>query len=405
MSANDDPFDPPLIRELETPVEVDSADVKCALGEGIDQILDPSTWRAGDDLRDVFARLEREVADAVRQEDEVRRTVRKVIFPSIGSRHDAPPNAGVFAATAADIRQVQHSVLFNGGLDACDGTVVVHDHLPVTIIQLGACLVSYEGDQGSWTQRLFRRDIHSQGGDPVEEALAILQRRQIRAGFDLSGRKDVINELVRRGVMSYMERAVLVQKSSAPWRMGHSHPAPYELITGSGSKEMLDKSLEIIRALVLDHKRFVFVPSAPADRAMLTIGNALRPLEFAIVETAERRMEKTIKQGKYWPDRKRTVEDFYGEVAPKIVVGVYRTSQSTPPYLFYAHVDHAEEAVLIAMADSALQAHRGFPILIDIANNACQATLGTDGFTSLVQSAYAATGNPLNYLGERETRG
>lgn len=41
-------------------------------------------------------------------------------------------------------------LLFNGAVEACDGTSVEHGTLPVTITQIGVCLVSYQGDQGSW---------------------------------------------------------------------------------------------------------------------------------------------------------------------------------------------------------------------------------------------------------------
>jgi hypothetical protein len=92
------------------------------------------------------------------------------------------------------------------------------------------------------------------------------------------------------------------------------------------------------------------------------------------------------------------------ENAPKILVGVFRTSKEVPPQVFYAHADHVQEAALIAMADSILQAHRGFPMLIDLADHICTSTFGNDVFNSTVQSAYAQAGDPLRYLSERETR-
>lgn len=393
-----------LVGELPSAEEVDGEAFAEAYGERIEAALDLDTWRPGADLAGVFERLDQEVSDAIQQEDEIRRHIREEVFPIIAQRKAAPPGAGVYSATPENIRHTQCSVLFNGGVEACDGTISVHDTLPLTIMQIGVCLVSYNGEQGSWVQRLFRRDLRARGRDPVDEALSILERREARAGLDVSRKKDTLTELARRGIMSFAERAVLLDRATSPWRMGHGHPAPYELITGSGSIELLDRSLDIIRRLVLDHRRFVFVPSAPAERALLTIGNALRPLEFAVVETAERQMRNTIFEGKYWPERKRAVRDFFYEVAPKIVIGVFRTSMTTPPYLFYAHEDFAEQAALIAMSDSVLQAHRGFPILIDIADTVCRSTFGTEGFTSSIQSSYAAAGQPMTYLAERETR-
>jgi hypothetical protein len=65
------------------------------------------------------------------------------------------------------------------------------------------------------------------------------------------------------------------------------------------------------------------------------------------------------------------VNEFVNDCGPKIVVGMFRASQLSPCQMFYAHVDHAHEAAMIAMADSVLQEHRGFPMLIDLADNLC----------------------------------
>src|SRR5262249_37071112 len=96
---------------------------------------------------------------------------------------------------------------------------------------------------------------------------------------------------------------------------------------------------------------------------------------------------------------------FFKEAAPEIVVGVYRTYRETPPQVFYAHADHAQEAALIAMADSILQPQRGFPTLLDLAHIGCSPTFCTDVCTSVIQSAYSRHGRPLHYLAERQTRG
>ncbi|MBA3243453.1 MAG: hypothetical protein H0T60_19690, partial [Acidobacteria bacterium] len=122
-----------------------------------------------------------------------------------------------------------------------------------------------------------------------------------------------------------------------------------------------------------------------------------------IFQTLEPEIEKLV-QGNYRGEVLRAMEAFCRDVAPRIVVGMYRASLSSPPYIFYAHVDYAELAAHIAMADSLLQEHRGFPMLIDLADTVCRTTFGMDSFTSSVQLAYADAGEPSRYLGERETR-
>ena len=396
-----DASDPPL------PEAVGSDEFETALGEKFAEVLDLGTWSPGEDLASAYGRLEEEIHRAVEQENRTRERVREIVFPRLTERRGAPPRAGVYWADVEHIEKVHNGLLFNGGVEACDGTSVVHDTLPITIAQIGVTLVSYRGDQGSWVHRLYRRDLRVSGVDPVDEALELLERRHERAGFDASSKRDTLSDLGRRGIMTYAERAVLLRKSDAPWRMGHGNPAPYELLTGSGMAELLESSLHVLHELIVDHQRFVFVPSAPSERTLLTIGQALRPLEFAIVGTMQERIERVAGgnyRGEEWARLAGPVRDFAREVGPKIVVGVYRASEMAPPQLFYAHADHAHEAALIAMADSVMQEHRGFPMLVDLADTVWRSTFGTDSFTASTQLAYAEAGEPFRYLTERQTR-
>jgi hypothetical protein len=207
--------------------------------------------------------------------------------------------------------------------------------------------------------------------------------------------------------MAYAERAVLLDRSNAVWRMGHGSPTPYELVTGSGMIELLRAGLDVMQRLVLDHRRFVYVPSATSARELLTIGNALNPLEYAIVGTNEEALDR-IAAGHYrgdaWGNAARDVATFVKECGSKVVVGMYRASALAPAQMFYAHVDHAHEAALIAIADSVLQEHRGFPLLIDLADGLCSATFGADWFAASTRLAYAHAGEPYRYMAERKTR-
>lgn len=270
-------------------------------------------------------------------------------------------------------------------------------------MQIGVCTVSYRGDQGSWVHRLYRRDLRVGGQDPVEETLRVLDQRQQRSGYDATSRKDRLSELARRGIMTFAERAVLMNLSKTTWRMGHGNPTPYELLTGSGMKELLEKSLDVLERLVR-YEKFVFVPSGPADRMTLTIANALRPLEFAVVDTLEDSIVRLADTGRYWPGYGKRVEAFGREFGSRIVKGVFRASELSPAQIFYAHENQAHEAALIAIADSVLQEDRGFPMLIDLADTLCRATFGRETLVGSTQIAYTEAGAPFKYVTERQTR-
>jgi hypothetical protein len=388
--------------ETLTKSQANFAEFEAAYDEKFSDTLDLDTWTLGEDVAAFLDRTEQEIAEAIERESAAAKYVREIIFPQIRTAPGAPKNAGKYEAQRSDLERVHRGLLFNGGVEACDGTRVTHDTLPLTITQIGVCLVSYNGQQGSWAHRLYRRDLRGKMSDPVEEVLDLLHRREKREAQGQDG--DRISELAGRGIMSWAERAILREKSNATWRMGHGHPAPYELLTNlwSSNIESIRIPLKLIQWYV-DYKRFVFVPSAPRKRHWLTLGNALRPLEFVIFQTLEPEIEKLI-HGNYRGEVLKAMEAFCRDVAPQIVVGMYRASLASPPYLFYAHVDYAELAAHIALADSLLQEHRGFPMLIDLADTVCRTTFGLDSFTSSVQTAYADAGEPFRYLGERETR-
>ena len=381
---------------------------EAAHGERLTQTLDLDTWGAGPDLTEMYARLETEVADAVRKESEYQKLIREQVFPLLRTRRGAPQGAGVWSVSIEKLEEVHRKILFNGGVEACDGTVASHDTLPVTITQIGVCLVSYRGDQGSWVHRVYRRDLRTTATmNPVEETMELLERRRRRGAVDKGGVHDKLTELARRGIMAYAERAVLLDRSQAPWRMGHGNPTPYELVTGSGMPELLRASLDLLDRLVTGHQKFVFVPSATSARELLTIGNALKPLQYAIIDTNQGLLSAIAAghyRGEEWAGLDGRVAEFAEECGRQIVVGVYQASQFAPAQVFYAHVEHSHEAALIAMADSVLQEHRGFPMLIELADGVCGAVFGADTFAASTQLAYAAAGEPFRYLAERQTR-
>lgn len=399
------------------PPHIAASDYEAGFGEPLERTLDLETWPTGEDPAAIYERIAAEVESAIAHETKARAEIRSKVFPQLGAYPGAPPNAGKHEASYNDLLRVHNGLLFNGGVEACDGTQQVHDTIPLTILQIGVCLVSYQGDQGTWVQRLFRRDLRAASDDPTAEMIELLERRQRRGGLNQSSRRDRLSDLMRRGIMAYGERAILLHRSDAQWRMGHGSPAPYELLTGSGSLDLMIEATKVIRELIEQHQKFLFVASEPSDRVLLTIGQALRPLEFAIVGSLKERIERTVANGHYrgqvtvdrrWDGKEvspqRWIENFRDEVAEQVVVGVYRATELAPAQMFYAHRDHADIAAHIALADSVLQAHRGFPLLIDLADNVCRGVFGAETLTGPVSAAYVGANAPWRYLSERATR-
>jgi hypothetical protein len=367
-----------------------------AFGEPLAQTLDLNTWRQAGRLGDLFGQLQQEISSAQELETAARRAIRDKVFPRLREQLNAPSCAGVFKTKKRELEAVQRGLLFTGAVEACSGVAVTHESLALSITQVGVCLVSYHADRGSWVHRLYRRDLRESIDDPTKLAEDLINRRNrnehsgAEVGLDL-------NRLSRGSILVYAERAAMVQLSDAPWRMGRGNPAPFELLTISSSPDLILASIEILRQLVLDHQTFVFVPPTLGQRGYMTIGDALRPLEYAIIATMTDQLMSTVLSGHYSTDIARKLRTFVKEVGPELVVGCYRASEIGPARIFYAHVDHAHEAAQIAMADSRLQEHRGFPVLLDLASEICRTSFGAGDFVAAVQDAYTSAGQPYAF--------
>lgn len=374
------------------------------LGEALADILNLDNWQEGDDLSQVYDRLDREIRESVELEERVGRQIRQRVLPLIQSRKNAPPGAGLYRVSRKELEWVHHNVLFNGATVAADGTVSAHDTLLVTAAQIGICTVSYIGQSGEFRKQLFRKDLSINYDNPVEEMVALLEERQTRSAYDRDDPRDELNNMVKRGLMEFAERGLLLRVAQGKWMMGHGNPLPVEMLLGTSTLPLIESSLPLFYRMVEEHKKFVYVPSAPRERLILTLGNALLPLQFMVVDTLYEPMQNWISNARYTTDLGKRMRRLVEEIGPQIVRGVYRASESSPPCVFYAHVEHAQEAALIAMADSVLQEQRGFPMLLSLADALCRVSFEPEGFRQMVQQSYARAGQPFRYLTERETR-
>jgi hypothetical protein len=378
------------------------------LRDAVDNALDVAQWTAGERMSELEERLAREVETAMANEADMAPHVLEVVRSNIAEAPDASKESGIFNVTPTQISTACRNVLFNGLVEACDGTRVTYDTLPISVIQIGLCMTSYldDGAPTSIGHRLYRHDMIRRNGNVTDEVIAFIQQRSRRSRPDEDGQVRGISDMLVRAIMAYGERFLLTEKSKKPWRMGHGTPMPYEMMTGSGSGRIIELSLNLLPKLLSEHRRFVFVPSETTDAAIKTIANALRPLEYAVLMNTKHVIDAYLRggyRGEYLKFVPR-LEGFREDVASKVVIGVYKSSQFAPGNIFYAHEDHVHEAALIAMADSALQEHRGFPNLIDIADRLCRGTFDPSGIAAGVNSVFAAKGEPFRYLLERTTR-
>lgn len=317
---------------------------KTLTGQTIAEALDIQRWQPAQRLAEHFSRLEAEIQEAIVKETHARKAIREQIFPLLSKAAGAPRHAGVHRVRLTDLREVQSSILFSGYVQAVDGASVVHQTLPITIVQTAVALANYLGENGTWGHRIFQSDLRLSAQGALDQALALLQHRAEADESDDVG----ISDMLRRGLMMHAELNVLATQANAPWRMGHGHPLSKELLTGTGMPELIELSLPILTQLLLEHRKFVFVPRGTNDQLLKSIGGALLPLEFAVVRDVKDHLDRIIAGGHYgaglFKRAKERLDAFQALAQHQIVAGVFRVSAHAPPQVFYAHADHAPEA-------------------------------------------------------------
>lgn len=377
-----------LLPDGENPSFID--DFKKAYGEDFSTAIDIDTWRIGENLAELYPLIEKELVQARQDEIKTHQAFRDVVFPKI-KQLASVPHAGLHDEVKSEeiIEKVHKGFLFNGSVTACGSVSSVYNSVPISITQIGVCLVNYQGQHGSYSHRLFRRDLRYKGDDPVKEAIDLIERR--RGDDETNNSRERLSEIAVRGIKTYAERSILLEKSNSKWLLGAGTPVPNELMRGfwSSRKEMKEKSIALMRKMILDHKHFVYVQECARNPQLWTFGNALRPFEYLIIDTIkdglERRLETGGMRGEFLADYKKMVAD----VGDKVAIGVYRVSKHSAPQIFYCHIDHIQIAALVAMADSVLQMHLGSPMLLDLANNICKTAFGQSDFVATIEQAYA----------------
>ena len=106
--------------------------------------------------------------------------------------------------------------------------------------------------------------------------------------------------------------------------MGYGVPAPYELLTGSGSMELIGTVLPILEDLLLTERRWVFVPDCLSSLAFSTIAEALNPGEFAIIQKAKPTLDSIAERGHYESTYRKMVRRFVDVAGEQVVIGGFR---------------------------------------------------------------------------------
>ena len=118
--------------------DVNPEEFREGFGEYLSDTLDLDTWSTGTDLNLIYGRLAEEVREALEQETALQKMIREEVFPRLSEYPGAPEGAGVFEANEEILEYIHRGLLFNGGVEACDGTQQTHDTLPLPYTKLAS---------------------------------------------------------------------------------------------------------------------------------------------------------------------------------------------------------------------------------------------------------------------------
>jgi hypothetical protein len=175
----------------------------------------------------------------------------------------------------------------------------------------------------------------------------------------------------------------------------------------------MTKCLKIIEALI-DDGHYATIVSSSTDIELLDLGLALDAGEYLVTGTGTEVLADFLASAHY--SMQRIVEygnrsqidifkDFMTAYGPRVVQGVLRAHRMSRPYVFFCNADRVEEAVHILLADAANTGSRGFPLLLDLADQYCSGSFKASEYTAHMNAEFArASGGSAVYHSERSTR-
>ncbi len=287
-------------------------------------------------------------------------------------------------------------LLTDGQVVGVDGTMAKYNFLSGVRCQIGVVAVNYQGEQIKHSFFISQAGLR-------EEADAVLERILQRTEDDGG-----LSDMHLRGLMMYREReAGMNSKFEGKYIMYHGPLMPFELMSGLGRLRALDTTLDMLKRMVRS-KRVMSVISAPLHRDYTYFGLAMENGQYFTYpknDLATHLLHATefVKQREKWRDEElRKVEEFIGDYAAQISIGVIRIGQR--PYVFHAHKDIFDTAAGIIARDSMFQREKGFPLLIDYADNLCTEYFPNSQFARMMGWELAKTNLYLRESGERRMR-
>lgn len=288
-------------------------------------------------------------------------------------------------------------LLSNGEVVGIDGTIATHKTITGTMAQIGVVAVNYLNDriQHSYfiSEARYKQDIKE-----VTDYL-----------FSHEPLNKVVSTPVLRAALQVRERELgLNDKFKDKYKIYHGPLIPFEMLANPGKAELkiLEVTLEILERIISNKKCFSIVSRSQND-AYIRVGLSLNPGEYIQLKKSiglEILEDRTLLKDK---DRWREedylmVNNFIQTRATNIKIGVIKVTHR--PYIFHAHESVFDLAARLIARDSLFQKEKGFPLLVDYADNLCSTYFKASDFNKIIEYQLAKEGEFLSEMSEETLR-
>ncbi len=347
------------------------------MSEGPDfgQLVDFSNWKSFDEfVVEGGSQLDQDIENSIK----VRRELRQIIRGSPQVQQRIHPKTDELSKWH-DLLKWAETKLFGGDVVAVDGTMSRFQLASGTRCRIGVVATTYRNNRIEKILFVSERNFAEAANNPVEHIQKIQKQRRT-------------SNILFNAVMGYGERKLLLQRPQE-WKLLQGELLPFELRTGLGKLKALNRSLELGKKLI-EAKKVIAVTEDTQWLNLLHAGYALErgqfmeaPMDMKQELEVYLKGDEDIEPAHFSTTDKDTFQSFIDEYASQMKMGIYRTGYK--PYVYYAHMDFFDEATAIIMSDSALQPIRGYPQLIDYANNIAKGVLSQSDFQRQIMSRIA----------------
>lgn len=369
-----------------------------------DSIVDPANWKApGEYYQTMPAAARAAVSRVVESDGQVRRELREVFFPQLVRENT---NFLWEKAVPRYIELLQRKRLYTGEVVAADGTLARYETLSLVGAQIAISKVSYQGTTGQFVSNIMHWGRELPRNTSAADIVAALNSR----GEEL---KNKIPNIFLYALMTYKERQVLLGSPPGTFKLIQGPLFPHEMLSGSGKQHILLPCLNLIGAMI-DDGAYAMIVSKDSHRDLLSLGLALDAGEYIVVRTGEEILNHYLDSAHYTDtaisqyggkSQKQVFNDFKDSYGQKVVQGVLRAHPMSPPFVFYCNKDRTGEAVHMLLADAANTGPRGFPLLVDLADQYGSGAFRASEYSSHLNAEFArASGGSGMYQTERSTR-